>query len=211
MRMLGTLSYYSVKHKIRNFFSSDHWQMERETNDECHRWTIFSCANVSILMRTVLFSDVIWGVDPAILVSNTLSSGHSVFLPKSRCSEPCDLGAVKVRHHRGVRVIMMILLQKMSEGEKCCWVCTWCQVILSPSRIEKRISKPRVMIQLNWFMGMAWTVLMPFYHYNYDYDRITSSWWTSSVAGTAGWAGGLTQTSQAALTLRWVKFLRVFT
>ena len=78
-------------------------------------------------MRTVLFSDVIWGVDPAILVSNTLSSGHSVFLPKSRCSEPCDLGAVKVRHHGGVRVIIMILLQKMSEGEKCCWVCTWCQ------------------------------------------------------------------------------------
>ena len=111
----------------------------------------------------------------------------------------------------GVRVIIMILLQKMSEGEKCCWVCTWCQVILSPTRIEKRISKPRVMIQLNWFMGMAWTVLMPFYHYNYYDDRITSSWWTSSVAGTAGWAGGLTQTSQAALTLRWVKFLRVFT
>ena len=138
--------------------------MEWETNDECLRWTIFSCANVSILMRTVLFSDVIWGVDPAILVSNTLSSGHSVFLPKSRCSEPCDLGAVKVRHHGGVRVIM-ILLQKMSEGEKCCWVCTWCQVILSPSRIEKRISKPRVMIQLNWFMGMAWTVLICICHF----------------------------------------------
>ena len=113
MRMLGTLSYYSVKHKIHTFFSSDHWQMERETNDECLRWTIFSCANVSILMRTVLFSDVIWGVDPAILVSNTLSSGHSVFLPKSRCSEPCDLGAVKVRHHGGVRVIIIIFLQNV--------------------------------------------------------------------------------------------------
>ena len=32
--------------------------------------------------------------------------------------------------------------------------------------------------------------------------RITSSWWTSSAVGTAGWAGGLTPTRRAATTSR---------
>ena len=59
--------------------------------------------------------DVIWGVDPAILVSNTLSSGHNVFLPKSRCSEPCELGAVKVRHH--YHFIMIIITIIVTENE----------------------------------------------------------------------------------------------
>ena len=106
-------------------------------------------ANVTFLMRTLFFSDVIWGVDPAVLVSNTLSSGHSVFLPKSRCSEPCELGAVKVRHEGTQCQIMTdILLQKMSEGEKCCWVCTWCQVILSTSRIEEKDLKTPLTLTL---------------------------------------------------------------
>ena len=36
--------------------------------------------------------------------------------------------------------------------------------------------------------------------------RITSSWWTSSAAATAGWEGGPTPTRQAALTSRWVRW-----
>ena len=55
--------------------------------------------------------DVIWGVNPNRLVLNKLSDGQTVFIPKSRCSEPCDMGAVK----------------KMTEGETCCWVCTTCR------------------------------------------------------------------------------------
>ena len=72
---------------------------------------------------------MIWGVDPAILVTSTLSSGHNVFLPKSRCSEPCDLGAVKVTFPHKVEFDREseLPMQKMSEGEKCCWVCTRCQ------------------------------------------------------------------------------------
>ena len=35
--------------------------------------------------------------------------------------------------------------------------------------------------------------------------RITRRWWTSSVAGTAGWAGGHTPTRPAATTSRWVR------
>ena len=41
-------------------------------------------------------SDVIWGVDPDKLVSSFLPTGRAISLPKSRCSEPCDIGAVKV-------------------------------------------------------------------------------------------------------------------
>ena len=52
------------------------------------------------------------------------------------------------------------------------------------------------------------TILSIYYCHDDDIDdndndgRITSSWWTSSAAGTAGWAGGLTQTRRAALTSR---------
>ena len=49
-------------------------------------------------------SDVIWGVDPDKLVSSFLPSGHAIALPKSRCSEPCDIGAVKVSLFRILKI-----------------------------------------------------------------------------------------------------------
>ena len=40
-------------------------------------------------------SDVVWGVDPNKLILNQLEDGQTIYLPKSRCSEPCSQGAVK--------------------------------------------------------------------------------------------------------------------
>ena len=72
--------------------------------------------------------DVIWGVNPNRLLLNKLKNGQTVFIPKSRCSEPCDMGAVKVvKVIRTVQCLASSLLQKMTEGETCCWVCTTCR------------------------------------------------------------------------------------
>ena len=40
-------------------------------------------------------SDVVWGVDPNKLILNQLEDGQTIYLPKSRCSEPCSQGAEK--------------------------------------------------------------------------------------------------------------------
>ena len=40
-------------------------------------------------------SDVVWGVDQNKLILNQLEDGQTIYLPKSRCSEPYSQGAVK--------------------------------------------------------------------------------------------------------------------
>ena len=48
--------------------------------------------NEKLLMNA---SDVVWGINPDKLVLNELKDGQAIYLPKSRCSEPCIQGAVK--------------------------------------------------------------------------------------------------------------------
>ena len=42
-------------------------------------------------------SDVVWVVDPNKPILNQLEDRQAIYLPKSRCSEPCSQGAVKKR------------------------------------------------------------------------------------------------------------------
>ena len=40
-------------------------------------------------------TDVMWGVDPNKLILNQQEDGQTMYLTKSRCSEPCRQRAVK--------------------------------------------------------------------------------------------------------------------
>ena len=119
--------------------SLDYWKMERETHDECLRWIIFSFPKVSNLTRTLFFlnpqmSSGVW--IPPSWSPTPSAQATTCFSPSPGARSPVSWG-----QSRCVIIITLewswslSLFQKMSEGEKCCWVCTWCQVMLSLWRI----------------------------------------------------------------------------
>lgn len=61
-----------------------------------------SCNVAKVTKPYFDISDVIWGVDGSRLTNKITSNGYDVFLPKSRCSEPCDRDSVKVAKHGSV-------------------------------------------------------------------------------------------------------------
>ena len=131
---------YSVK-RYQQTSSLDYWKMERETHDECLRWIIFSFPKVSNLTRTLFFlnpqmssgvwTPPSWSPTPSAQATTCSSPSPGAQSPVSWVQSRC----VIIITLEWSLSLSLSLFQKMSEGEKCCWVCTWCQVMLSLWRI----------------------------------------------------------------------------
>ena len=80
--------------------------------------------NEKLLMMNA--SDVVWGVEPSKLVPHQQEDGQQIFLPKSRCSEPCSEGAVKKMTEVINKHMHRIFFEQVIQGETCCWVCNDC-------------------------------------------------------------------------------------